>query len=303
MDYSIFKLQFPAGVHFGNGFLNDSVYTFASDTLFSALYIEALKMQLSDELFEAVKIGKLLFSDAMPYRGNQYMVPKPIFPIEHTDNSGSSIAKKKHKNLKYLPVESFALYLQGKWEADTDPMENFGEACHQTMAAVRKEDDTLPFHVGTYYFKKGNGLYVIIAYQSEKELELAETLLQAVSLVGIGGKRASGLGKFELFYGKNSSALEEMLNRQSGYYMTLSMALPQKDELPQALEGSTYLLAKRSGFVASDTYAEEQRRKRDLYVFVAGSCFKNRFSGDIYDVSAGGGHAVYRYAKPLFMGV
>ena len=81
------------------------------------------------------------------------------------------------------------------------------------------------------------------------------------------------------------------------------MALPQKDELTQALEGSTYLLAKRSGFVASDTYAEEQRRKRDLYVFVAGSCFKNRFSGDIYDVSAGGGHAVYRYAKPLFMGV
>ena len=50
-------------------------------------------------------------------------------------------------------------------------------------------------------------------------------------------------------------------------------------------------------------YAEEYRRKRDLYVFAAGSCFKNEFEGDIYDVTNGGSHPVYRYAKPLFMGV
>ena len=40
-----------------------------------------------------------------------------------------------------------------------------------------------------------------------------------------------------------------------------------------------------------------------MYVFAAGSCFKNEFEGDIYDVTNGGSHPVYRYAKPLFMGV
>lgn len=303
MEYSIFKLRFPAGVHFGNGLLNDSAYTFASDTLFSALYIEALKMNRDQELFDAVKKGTLLFSDAMPYKEDQYMVPKPIYPIERTDDKGSSGMKKKSKNLKYLPAECLDDYLQGKWELDSDPMKDFGVACQQTMAAVRKEGDTLPFHVGTYYFNEKNGLYVIVAHQSKLERELAEMLLDAVSLVGIGGKRSSGLGKFELFPGKTSSVIEKLLNRQSGRYMTLSMALPQKEELSQALEGATYLLTKRSGFVASDVYAEEHRRKRDLYVFAAGSCFPNRFLGDIYDVSEGGRHVVYRYAKPLFMGV
>ena len=85
--------------------------------------------------------------------------------------------------------------------------------------------------------------------------------------------------------------------------MLLSGAFPQEKELDQSLEGASYLLNKRSGYVASEFYAEEYRRKRDLYVFAAGSCFKNEFEGDIYDVTNGGSHPVYRYAKPLFMGV
>ena len=70
-----------------------------------------------------------------------------------------------------------------------------------------------------------------------------------------------------------------------------------------ALEQAHYLLVKRSGFVASETYAKEQLRKRDLYVMQAGSCFRTRFEGDVYDVSDGGSHPVYRYAKPLLMEV
>lgn len=85
--------------------------------------------------------------------------------------------------------------------------------------------------------------------------------------------------------------------------MLLSVALPADDELENALENASYLLEKRSGFVASSDYAEEWRKKRDLYVFTAGSCFVNCFAGDIYDVSEGGKHPVYRYAKPIFMGV
>lgn len=65
MQYSIYKLEFQTGVHFGTGMLNESAYTFQADQLFSALYIEALKMNCEKELFDCVKNGKLLFSDAV----------------------------------------------------------------------------------------------------------------------------------------------------------------------------------------------------------------------------------------------
>ena len=85
--------------------------------------------------------------------------------------------------------------------------------------------------------------------------------------------------------------------------MLLSSALPKEDELEKSLDGASYLLQKRSGFVYSDIYAEEQRKKQELFVFQVGSCFTNCFDGDIYDVGNNGVHSVYRYAKPIFMGV
>ena len=93
------------------------------------------------------------------------------------------------------------------------------------------------------------------------------------------------------------------LTSQAGPCMALSVCLDGEDGLEQSLEGACYLLRKRSGFVASDTYAPEQRRKRDLYVFIAGSCFRRRFSGDVYDVGNGGAHPVYRYAASMWMEV
>ena len=86
--------------------------------------------------------------------------------------------------------------------------------------------------------------------------------------------------------------------------MSLSTSLPKDDELEEALENSSYLMEKRSGFIYSTSYSDEFRRKKDMYVFSSGSCFENIFDGDVYDVSEGQGkHKVYRYAKPLFLGV
>ena len=48
MNYSIYKFEFLTGVHFGIGMLNETANTFQADQLFSALYIEALKMQMED---------------------------------------------------------------------------------------------------------------------------------------------------------------------------------------------------------------------------------------------------------------
>lgn len=301
MDNSVYKLKFTAGVHFGTGLLSDTSCTFPADVLFSALYIEALKLGQEKVFYDTVKSGELVFSDALPYVGNQYLIPKPMVYVE-SDRESDSAEKKKYKKLKYLPLEQLENFLAGNLDFDRIP-DKYGRIQQQTMASVRNEGETKPFHVGTYYFEEDNGLYVIVSHKTEEQRTLLEELLEAVSFSGIGGKKNSGLGRFTFSRGKNTELLEQYLNRKSDRYMTLSSALPGNEELETAMEDASYLLTKRSGFVASDRYADEWRKKCDLYVFASGSCFRNRFAGDIFDVSMGGSHPVYRYAKPLFMGV
>lgn len=301
--FSIYKLEFTTGVHFGKGMLNDSDCVFYADQLFSALYIEALKFGKAEIFYEAVRSGRLLFSDVLPFASGRYMIPKPLLYVE-PPNKGDSEEKKKYKKLKYIPIEWLQSFLTGELYFEQNPMEDFGEYEQRVMAAVRRKDDTLPYYVGVFHFNPGNGLYVILAYQEYDEKELAEKLLESVSYSGIGGERSNGLGMFELKKaGKGKDMLVKYLEKQSRKKLLLSTALPREDELSHVLEGATYLLGKRSGFVSSVDYADELRRKKDLYVFMAGSCFEKKFDGDIYDVSDGGGHPVYRYAKPLFMGV
>ena len=167
MGYTIYKLKFCTGVHFGNGMLNDSVYTFCADTLFSALYIEALKFGTDEKLMKAVHDGNLCFTDAFPYVGTQYMIPKPMLYVEPADK-GDSAEKKKYKKLKYLPIEQFESYLSGQMKLDQNPMQGFGFSELRTSAAVRKEDDTRPYHIGTYHYNEGNGLYVVVGYSNAR---------------------------------------------------------------------------------------------------------------------------------------
>ena len=96
MEYTIYQLEFKTGVHFGTGMLNESACTFKADQIFSALYIEALKLNLQQQLYDAVKKGNLLISDAFPYIGQQYMIPTPMIYVEPV-NRGESKQKKHIK--------------------------------------------------------------------------------------------------------------------------------------------------------------------------------------------------------------
>ena len=184
MKYTIYKLEFQTGVHFGTGALDECTYTFHADQIFSAMYIEALKLGIDQKFYDAVKAGTLLFSDALPYMGQQYMIPKPMIYVT-SGRQGESEQKKAYKKLKYLPVEQLDEFLKGSINFKADVMKNYGQLRQQTMAHVRKEEDTLPFRVGTFYYAQGCGLYLIVAYASEEELSLAEELLESLSYTGI----------------------------------------------------------------------------------------------------------------------
>ena len=307
MDYKLYKLQFNSAVHFGKQNLDEGEISCCADTIFSALCQEAVQMgqDTLEYFYKCVKEEKLLLSDAFPYMENTYFIPKPMKRIELSENNGDSVIKKAYKKLKYIPMDSLDTYLQGKFDVmNAHDFNSFGHFEMKTAASIRGEKETTPYRIGTYYYNPGNGLYMIVGYQEEKILEFIEMLLEHLSFSGIGGKRGSGFGRFCLFPGKLSPDFCKRLEGTGEKYMSLSVSLPREEELETALSGAEYLLLKRSGFVSSQRYAPEQMRKKDLYVFKAGSCFSEKFHGDIYDVSDQcGRHPVYRYAKPMWMEV
>ncbi|MCM1183525.1 MAG: type III-A CRISPR-associated RAMP protein Csm4 [Roseburia sp.] len=309
MNYKIYKLRFSGAVHLGQKSLEDGEYTFCADTLFSALCQEALKRgeDMLQQFYRTARSGRLLLSDAFPYIGGAYYLPKPMKRIETADNRGDSRIKKAYKKLKYIPMEALDTYLSGNYDifsAQTEDIERLGTFEMKNVAAVRGEEETRPYRIGAYYYNEGNGLYVIAGYEEQDGLALSDQLMESLSFSGIGGKRASGLGRFELLSESVPEAFCKRLEGSGTRYMSLSVSLPRDDELEAALAGAEYMLCKRSGFVASDRYAPQQMRKRDLFVLKAGACVATKYHGDIYDVSGGGGrHPVYRYAKPMFMEV
>jgi CRISPR-associated protein Csm4 len=320
MKYRIFKLEFLGPVHIGETSLADHGVSIGADTLFSALAAEALKsggVESLERLRDSVRSGGLIFSDAFPYIGGEYFVKKPIFRRTDDQSAGDaeedSRNKKKFKKLKYMPLAAIDAYFAGDFEPD-DTLRGFSEhlgvAAVQTKAAVRTGNQTLPYRVGVFGFKKGAGLY-LIAGGAEESLAFFEELMDGLSKSGVGGKRSAGMGRFAVcadgFDGTTADRLEVPSKQGAeaafSRYMTLSLSLPRDDELDSAIEGSSFSLLKRSGFVYSENYSNESLRKNDLYVFDAGSVFAKKFSGDVYDVSNHGAHPVYRYAKPLFLGV
>lgn len=313
MAYKVYKLEFTTGVHFGKRSIEDAEYSLAADTIFSALCHEFIKQgqEVLDDFIHKVKEGKLKLSDAFPYIGDTYYLPKPMWHVETQNDEGDSVIKKAYKNLKYIPAEQFDNYMKGCLDVlgeEEKMQQGLGSSCLKVSASIRGEEETVPYHIGVYYFKEKSGLYFIVYYEEEEDLWLLEDCLEALSFAGIGGRRTSGLGRFELNsdHGKFPKEILEKLDVTTGkVYMSLSVGLPREEELDGAIEGARFSLIKRSGFIASQNYASTLQRKKDMYMLKSGACFENRYEGDVYDVSTGEerGHAVYRYGKPLFMEV
>ena len=315
MKYQSYRMIFPVGIHLGNKLSDESMFTVLADTLFSALCQEAVKNGSLDELVSAVKDNKLLISDAMPFIGDTYYIPKPLVKIQ-TESQGNSKLKKAFKKLSYISSDKLEVYLKGQLDAEkeNEKFSNLGVSTVRTSVAVSNLDKPSPYRVGVFNFNEGNGLYVIVGYEDDNLLYLVSDLLESLSFSGLGGHRSSGLGRFEYKFVKEEfiQTILKRLNDNSKVKTSLSVALPTEEELPTVIENSRYKMLKRSGFVASTTYIKEEDkkdnsmlyfRKNDLYVFSAGSTFTKDFLGDVYDVSNDGRHSVYRYAKPMLMGV
>lgn len=323
MYYAIFKLNFKTAVHFGEaGVLDVTSSSFMADTLFSALFIEALKLNLHEKFYDYVKNHQLNFSDAFPFNDKVYFLPKPLKFLPKTEAKVTDLKDRKLlKKIKFIPCEMFDSFVNGDIDPKEIPKTDFFKTHVQTRVAIRHDgldestnssslssdntsNDARPYRVGFCNFRKGTGLYVIVGYNNAEVFSLIKLLFKSLQFSGIGGKRTSGLGKFTVEIDDECKVIKELLQRKSSSYMTLSICFPLENELQKVIENSSYTLVKRSGFVQSEKYAQEQRRKLNKYLFASGSCFKCCFDGEIINVSSKtDSHNVYRYAIPMFIGV
>ena len=310
MQFTVYRLQFPNGVHFGAGALWDSMNTLPADTFFSALCQEALSHGGETELealATTVREGAFRLSDLFPFVGEDLYLPKPLYPVT-SEQEGDSIIKKSFKKLKYIPASQWDTYLRGELNPveAVGQLQQLGRSSVRTMSASRAPEkldsgDMLPYSVGVYQFRPNSGLYLIAGFADEKLQDHFDILLHSLSYSGIGGKRSAGLGRFTAEKMAIPAVLERRLHGNKTPCMALSVCMAETDELESVMKGARYLLLKRSGFTASPDYAPELRRKRDFYSFCAGSCFEKRFAGNIFDVGGSGAHPVYRYAAALWM--
>lgn len=317
MNYEIYKLSFTTPVHFGAGRLSGSVNTVYADTLFSALCCEAVKLlgaDGADRLCSLAWEKGLRLSDALPYCGSAFFIPKPILPVSgDTGKQGDSKLKKEFKRLNYIPVGDLSEFLSGSYNPAkaNEMLKGLGSEGVSAKVSIKNDSDNLPYTIGTYSFSQDCGLYFIAAAQAEEALCTISDLMDSLSYTGIGGKLSSGYGKFDYTILKSDDAvsveLKKRLELPSDTYMSLSISMAADEELSSVADNTSmgYELIKRSGFVASYTYTDTPVRKRDLFCFKAGSCFNKPFNGNIFDVSSviGGSHSVYRYAMPLFIGI
>ncbi len=294
MSLRLYKLQFRHA-HFGDGLLSDSIANFDASRLYSALFLEALKLDCEDEFLALTQQTDFVLSDAFPYIDGQPYLPKPIGYPEYEESTLQDLKKvrqetKKVKKLHYLPYQQFSAYLQKKVDIDT-LLANQSRLSKISYVTQKGVD---PFQVGVTAFQEA--LYVL-ADQSA----LFDLLMESLQYTGLGGKRSSGFGQFYLETHTVPEDLASHLTIQTNAAcMLLTSALPKDAELAGSLEQANYLLKKASGFAYSDS-SGELLRKQDLYKFKAGSTFKKSFTGEIRDIRPDEfPHSVWHFAKGLF---
>lgn len=301
----IVKLSFTGPVHFGARRLSDGMYTCDAATLFSALYIEAMRAGCADELLRAAKAGDLQLSDAFPYIGGELYIPKPMVSSVRPDagqaEATDSRERKANKKLKHIPLSALDDFLVGSFDF-IGALEQFelGTSFARTKVNLTREtsEDAEPYHVGAFSFNPGCGIYLVVRGSYD-----VAPLFEQLGYSGIGGKRTSGYGRFTARV--ESAEGFRFADTPSERAMLLSSGLPREDELTDELmAGAKYHLSRKGGFVQSAIHADTFRKKRDMWAFAPGSVFARGFEGDVFDVNATpGSHPVYRYARAMWMEV
>ncbi|WYW09204.1 type III-A CRISPR-associated RAMP protein Csm4 [Fusobacterium nucleatum] len=330
MAYLLYKLRFPNGIHIGTAFgntLEETMIGTYSDTFFSAIYNEYMKIYDDNELYKISETGDFLVSDLLPFkekedRTTDFYLPKPFINIERkVIKTETTVDRKKVKAINFIPAdklnEYFSFLEKGTKFPEIDG--NFGKRQLYTKNKVSLNgEDTKLYNIEVFKFNKNSGLYFIVKLpEDDKWQEIFENILEILSLTGIGGKKNSGFGQFisedpMFFDGTDFDAIESesdaFINRalftKSKKFLLLSSYSPKIEEIKKIKESDNcYQLIKRSGFVNSSLYSEQAEKRKQVYMLSSGSVLNFKPEGKILDLSLHGNHSIYRMGKPIVLGV
>lgn len=328
MKYYLFQLKFTSPVHFGDtssgGGLEKCGMHMCADTFFSALCCEMANMQefnLLQDFVSLIRERKLLLSDLLPYKmdskGNAFLyLPRPIqnSNIIHKGKNLSEMRRlsaynKKLKKLEYIRASRLKEYFAAlsnnqSYEIADDAI--FGNSAIMERVNCRG-DEPLPYYVKQFTFEKRSGLYGILGTDDDSVVDTFQKIITLLGYSGIGGKRSSGYGHFELLddilplsdadYYEDAVAIAEMLaDKKASHQMNISILYPEKKDFSIVQEGN-YRIKKRSGFT-------DNVKRNSIYMIEAGSCFKERIDGSLIDISdTRSSHPIYRYGLGMYVGL
>ncbi len=322
MNYCLYKLQFDSPVHFGPSDTALSLYSseehFCADTLFSALCHSALSLggpAQVETLCQWAQEGTLLLSDGLLWQKERFYLPKPCWNGKFSEELPTR-QRKALKTLNWVPVLQFSDFttsLQGGKAYRELQQPEIGRHVEIERARVsRQQEDTEPYYVGAFVFSQDTGLYILAGCGTEEQQSTVARLLAGLGWTGIGGKVSSGYGKFHVAEAIPLSAactgdarwLYDRLNDlDAPHQLLLTTSLPREDELDAVMECACCQVVRRGGFVQPGGDANGAQKKQTQYFLAAGAVLERRFSGDLFDVGGSEAVPVYRYGKPIFLGV
>ena len=333
MTYLLYKLRFPNGIHIGTASgntLEETMISVYSDTFYSALFNEYMKIYNNDELYKISETGNFLVSDLLPFKekkdiSTDFYLPKPFISIERKEikkDDEEKIDRKKVKATNFIPADKLGEYFSFLKNGKNFPVidDNFGKKQLYTKNKVSLEnEDTQLYNIEIFKFNEKSGLYFIVKLpEDEKWQEIFQNILDSLALTGIGGKKNSGFGDFTieedpmifdgLDFEKIESESDSFINRAlfsvEKNFLILSSYSPKIEEIEKIKEnGNFYQLIKRSGFVNSSSYSEQAEKRKQVYMLSSGSVLNFKPEGKILDLNLHGKHSIYRMGKPIVLGV
>lgn len=325
MAKQIYYLRFTTPFRFGgDGSLDSATITCHGDTLFSAMVIEWLRLFGADclaELIKAVESNRFVLSDLLPYQEETLYLVKPVVLKHHqaTDKNRDSTSLKAEKKIKYVKAADLAPYFKScaggvPFLLEKEPV--FAYPVKRVRVGQMNVEKPEPYFIAACSFYENCGLY-LIAEVPEELNEKMTMVLESLGETGIGGKKSSGYGKFQLIKSVtlvdpapseqkvltgDEQLLQSLLTEPGRCYINLAPLLPELTQLDAVKKGS-YQLIRRKGFVYSDSFTTSMVKKKPVTLIDTGGCFSTPLSGRLVNVGEDGSHPVYRNGKSLWLGV
>lgn len=302
------RLKFKSGLKIGEGDLSHGGGIVHSDTLFSAILNQWVKLYDSDSIIDLIlnlnaNSPPFRISSAFPYLLGEYYLPTPY--------GNSELYMEKLKDIPYLELFNFLELAKGNQDrVKGRKLKNPMDDLISNFEAPRVTIDRISAATNIYQtpgrlINQIGGLYFLIELKDESFLNKLKVSVRMLGESGLGGDRSVGYGLFDPEF-ENIDGIDgwsEVFQKRNGEdiaYCTLSLCCPLTGEEVEAI---SYRILSRKGWIFSSS-STKQMKRRECKMFTEGSLFRSPVRGQVIDVTPSefySEHNIYRYGLVMLV--